>query len=181
MSRLVVETERLRLFEFSDGSGADAAFMLRLLNDEEFIRGIRDEGVRTLDQATQFLRERPMQAYAKHGHGLYRVEEKSSGLSIGSCGLLRRDELDAPDLGYAFLPEGRGQGYVVEAARAVLDYARDVLGLQRVLAIVDPSNLASIKVLQKLRFDCVKLLQLSHKDIELKLFETNLFEAEAGR
>jgi len=60
---------------------------------------------------------------------------------------VRRDVLDAPDLGYAFLPEGRGRGLAREAARAVLAHARGTLALPRVLAIVKPGNAASARVL----------------------------------
>ena len=63
------------------------------------------------------------------------------------CGLLKRDTLDAPDLGYAWLPRFRGRGLAREAASAVLAHARDVLGMTRVLAIVSPGNEASCRLL----------------------------------
>jgi RimJ/RimL family protein N-acetyltransferase len=168
----VIETERLRLCRMSADSAADAAFMLRLLNDPDFVRHIADRGVRTLDDAAAYLRDLVAPAYAQ-GHGMLRVEVKATGASIGNCGLVRREGLDGPDLGYAFLPEGRGRGYASEAARGVLECAR-ARGIGRMLAIVDPGNAASIRVLQKLRFGFERMLLLPGRESEVKLFALDM-------
>ena len=91
-----------------------------------------------------------MASYAAHGFGLYRVARRDTGEPIGICGLLRRATLPDVDIGFAFLPAHRGQGFAVETARATLAYARDTLGLDRIVAIVSPKNAASIRVLEKL-------------------------------
>jgi RimJ/RimL family protein N-acetyltransferase len=54
------------------------------------------------------------------------------------------------DLGFAFLPAHRGQGFAREAAAATLAYAHATLGLTRIVAIVSPENAASIRVLETL-------------------------------
>jgi RimJ/RimL family protein N-acetyltransferase len=66
------------------------------------------------------------------------------------CGLLRRDVLPDVDLGYAYLPQYRGQGLAQEAGRAVLVEAGRRGGLRRVIAVVSPGNQGSIRVLEKL-------------------------------
>lgn len=170
MNQPLLETGRLRLFPMSDESAEDAALMLRLLNEPDFIRNIGDRGVRTLDDAYAFLRDGSMKAYAEHGYGMYRVEEKASGVSIGNCGLVRREGLDGPDLGYAFLSGFHGHGYALEAAHAMVAHARTGFGIQRLLAIVDPDNAPSIRLLQKLGFAFATMVRLPHKDIDLKLF-----------
>ncbi len=170
MSEPLLETERLRLFRMSDESVEDAAFMLRLLNEPDFIRNIGDRGVRTLDDAHAFLRNGPMKAYVEHGYGMYRVEEKASGASIGNCGLVRREGLDGPDLGYAFLSGFHGRGYALEAARAMVGHAWTVFGIRHLLAIVEPGNAPSIRLLQKLGFAFATMVRLPHKDTDLKLF-----------
>ena len=71
---------------------------------------------------------------------------------IGMCGILRRETLPGPDLGYALLPEYTGAGLAEEATCAALEHARDVLHFPEMLAIVQPDNLASIKLLNKLGF-----------------------------
>ncbi|GMV29460.1 MAG: hypothetical protein AMXMBFR59_15850 [Rhodanobacteraceae bacterium] len=144
---LVAETGRLQLRRF-DPEG-DAAFVLQLVNEPAWLQFIGDKGVRTLDQARAYLRDGPLAMYARCGHGLYRVDLKSTGESVGMCGLIKRDTLPDVDIGYAFLPAYWGCGYAEEAARATLAHAQE-LGLLRILAIVTPGNERSIRLLEKL-------------------------------
>jgi RimJ/RimL family protein N-acetyltransferase len=127
----------------------DAAFILELLNDPSFIANIGDRGVRSLDDARAYIRDGPVASYERFGFGLWLVE-LTDGTRIGMCGLLKRDTLEDVDIGFAYLPAYQSQGYGFEAARAVLDYARDVLGISRVVAIVSEGNDASARLLEKL-------------------------------
>jgi RimJ/RimL family protein N-acetyltransferase len=145
MPGTVLETPRLRLRELV---AADAPFVLELLTDPDFVRHIGDRGVRDLDTAKTYIADGPQASYARHGHGLWLAELRDTGEAAGMCGLLRRDHLDAPDLGYAWLPRFRGRGLAREAAAATLDHARDRLGMTRVLAIVSPGNDASCRLLE---------------------------------
>ncbi|MCL6417655.1 GNAT family N-acetyltransferase [Aestuariirhabdus sp. Z084] len=130
----------------------DGDFILALLNDSDFLRYIGDRGVRTLEDAHQYLREGPMASYQRHGFGLWRLSARSDGRTLGMCGLLQRDALHVPDLGYALLADERRQGYTLEACRAVLADAKNRLGLSQVAALVDPENRASLALLEQLRF-----------------------------
>src|SRR5258708_25020494 len=121
--------------------------MLALLNEPSFIRNIGDRGVRTIEDARAYIAAGPAASYTRFGFGLYRVELKATGTSIGICGILKRDELPEPDIGLAVLPPDWSQGFARETALAVSDYARDVIGLPRLLAILDPSNASSIRPL----------------------------------
>jgi RimJ/RimL family protein N-acetyltransferase len=143
----VLETERLILRHFNLD---DAPFVLTLLNEPSFLQYIGDKKVRTIDDARQYITNGPRASYERHGFGLYRVELADSNTPIGMCGLLKRDELPDPDIGFAFLPDYWNKGFAFEAATAVLNYAREQLKLHRVLAIVNPDNDASIKLLEKL-------------------------------
>ena len=143
----VLETERLILRHFNLD---DAPFVLTLLNEPSFLQYIGDKKVRTLDDARQYITNGPRASYERHGFGLYRVELAGSNTPIGMCGLLKRDELPDPDIGFAFLPDYWNKGFAFEAATAVLTHAREQLKLHRVLAIVNPDNDASIKLLEKL-------------------------------
>lgn len=140
-------TTRLSLSEFTE---SDASFALSLLNEPDFHRYIGDKGVRTVADAERYLREGPIASYAKHGHGLWRVGLRATGEPLGMCGLIRRDYLDAPDIGFAYLARHCGRGYGHEAGTATLDYGRKVLGLHRILGITQPDNAASIALLNKL-------------------------------
>ena len=167
----VLETERLLLQHLST---QDAEFILELLNDPAFIRNIGDRGVRTIDGANSYILNGPLASYDKNGFGLYLVKLKETDESIGMCGLIRRDTLEDVDIGYAFLPKFWSKGYAVEAARAVKEYAKNAIGLNRIVAIVDPENEGSIRILEKIGLQFEKMVKLSEDDIELKLFGASI-------
>ena len=167
---IVLETERLVLSHLSPET--DVEFILQLLNEPSFIRYIGDKNVRTREDARAYLVDGPVRSYEQNGFGLYKVEVKESWQPIGISGLIRRDILPDPDIGFAFLPKYWNKGYAFESAASVMQYARDVLQLDRVLAITTPDNEASGKLLGKLglRFD--RLIKLSEDAPEVKLFTT---------
>lgn len=146
-----LHTARLQL-RWLQADAATAAFVLELVNSEGWLRYIGDRQIHTPEAALQFLRDGPLASRARHGFALLEVVHTPSGTSVGLCGLLRRDDLDAPDIGFAFLPAHHRQGYAREAARAVLDWGRLSFGLQRVLALVHPDNRASQALLSGLGF-----------------------------
>ena len=93
---------------------------------------------------------------------------------MGICGLLKRDTLDHVDIGFAFLPKFWGNGYALESAKAIMVYGRNVMDLQRILAITSPDNEASMALLEKLGFRFERLTRLSDETPEVKLFSVNL-------
>jgi RimJ/RimL family protein N-acetyltransferase len=165
----VLETERLILRRLSDD---DAAFIVELLNQPSFIQYIGDKGVRTLDDARQYIKNGPEKSYEENGFGLNKVELKSSGVPIGISGLVKRDTLPDADIGFAFLPEYWDQGYAVESARAVMKHAHDVLGIHRVLAITSPDNEPSARLLEKIGLKFKRMISLSEGAAEVKLFSS---------
>lgn len=167
----ILETERLILRQLSNDH---AGFILELLNEPSFIQNIGDRKIRTLDGAMGYINNGPVASYAKHGFGLWLVELKETGEPIGMCGLIKRDNLDDVDIGYAYLPKFWSKGYAVESALAVKDYARNVVGLKRIVAITNPDNWGSIRVLEKLGMQFEKMVRLAQDDIELKLFSVDL-------
>ncbi|MDQ1591488.1 MAG: [ribosomal protein S5]-alanine N-acetyltransferase [Pyrinomonadaceae bacterium] len=166
----VIETERLNLRQLNAG---DAGFILELLNDPSFLHNIGDKGVRTVEDAERYILTGPVESYARHGFGLWVVELKESGVPAGICGLVKRDTLPDADIGYAFLPRFWSRGYAREAAAAVISYAREPLGLPRVLAIVQPGNAGSIKVLEKIGLKFDRLVRLSADAPEIMLFASD--------
>jgi len=162
-----LNTERLLVREFDTN---DAEFILELLNQPSFIQFIGDKGVRSVDDARNYITTGPIESYQRHGFGLYLVELKDRKVPIGMCGVLKRESLPDPDLGFAFLPEYWGKGYAFEAASAALDQARDFFKLARILAITNPDNDASIKLLAKLGFQFERVMKLSSDSDEVKLF-----------
>jgi RimJ/RimL family protein N-acetyltransferase len=167
----VLETERLVLRHLSVD---DARFMLELMNEPSYIRFIGDRKIRSLEGAKVSITNGPIASYARNGFGLYLVELKETGESIGICGLIKRDTLEDVDIGYAFLPKFWLKGYAIESAMAVKNYAHNVLGLKRIVGITDPENVGSIRVLEKIGMRFEKMVRLSEDDIELKLFSVDL-------
>lgn len=131
---------------------ADAPFVLQLLNDSTFIANIGDRGVRTLADAEAYLVAGPLASYQQYGFGLRALELQENGQLIGICGLIQRDTLNAPDLGFALLPDFTGLGYAYEAAKAVLQWAV-ALKIARLYAIVSLHNEPSKRLLARLGFN----------------------------
>ena len=163
----VLETERLVLRQLCSD---DAEFILELLNQPSFLRYIGDKGVRNAEGAIRYIQTGPVASYDRFGFGLYLVELKESGVSIGMCGLLKRDSLPDVDVGFAFLPGYWSQGFAFEAAAAVMAYGREVLGLRRIVAITSLDNAASIKLLEKIGLRFERLIKLEEDQPEVRLF-----------
>jgi ribosomal-protein-alanine N-acetyltransferase len=160
-------TDRLRLRWLTED---DCELMLAIWNDPGFIRHVRDRGIRTLEQARQALQEGILKLYSDHGYGPYRIEPLDGGAPMGLCGLFKRDYLEVPDIGYTLLPEFRGHGYALEAARAVLAMARDELRLPQLKAIVSPDNPASVRLLEKLGMRVESGLRIDNDEDEVALY-----------
>jgi len=167
---IVLETDRLVLRHLTLN---DAPFIVELLSEPSFLRFIGDRGVRSQQDARRYIMQGPIASYLKHGFGLYLVFLKETGDPIGICGLLKRDSLEDPDVGFAFLPAHWRQGYALESASAVLKYGRESLGLRRMVAITSPDNAASIGVLEKLglKFEAVVRLEGDAKEVRLFAME----------
>lgn len=160
---LVAETERLKLRRLHT---ADAAFLLELLNQPGWLEFIGDRNVHSLAQACDYLAQRIDAQFERFGYGMWGIElreplhrrtsprvigQPTTGQLIGLVGLVKRDFLPEPDLGFALLDTYAGQGLAFEAACAVLPVAH-ARGLRRLLAITDPDNRRSIGLLRRLGF-----------------------------
>lgn len=167
----ILETERLvlRTVEVED-----APFYLNLLNTPGFIANIGDRGIRTLAAAREAIIDGPVKMQAALGHSIYLVELRESGVAIGMSGLIKRDALEEVDIGYALLPPYYGQGYAIEAARAVLAHARDTVGLRRLMAITSPGNHASNGLLEKIGMRFERMVQIHPDDSGSRLYVMEL-------
>ena len=166
---IVLETERLFLRGFNEG---DAEFILALLNEPSFLRFIGDKKVRSVQDAEKYILNGPVASYERHGFGLCLVELKDTHTPIGMCGLLKREELPDPDIGFAFMPDFWNKGFAYEAAAAVMKDARELLNLKRILAITNQDNEASIKLLQKLGLQIERVITMKTDSTELFLLST---------
>lgn len=149
-------TPRLRI---SPLTTEDSGFIERLYNCDDFIRYIGDRQIRSLRDAELMLIQGPMASYQHRGFGLWRVALRECDTPIGVCGLIKRPSLEDIDLGYALLPEYHGRGYAREAAQAVLAWAPQALGVDRLVAITQLRNAASIRLLEGLGFRYERLAE----------------------
>lgn len=167
---MILETERL---EFHQLSLNDIDFIIDLLNSPGWLQYIGDRGIKTPEDAADYIALGPMQSYQNNGFGLWLIKLKGSNTPIGLCGLIKRDYLDDADIGYAFLPQYFGKGYAYEAAKATLDIAKSKYHLKRVVAITTKDNERSIALLMKLGMHFEKMIFIPNDPEELKFFATS--------
>jgi len=168
--KYILETERLRLRELTL---ADATFVVELVNTRGWLKFIGDRNIKTIDQAQAYLTNGPLKSYHDNGFGLWLVESKDKNISLGMCGILKRETLNNPDLGFAFLPEFIGLGYGFEAATAALTFAHSNLKLPVVSAITVSYNKASIRLLEKIGMSLQERIYLPNNPEELLLYQVN--------
>ncbi len=169
--RLVLETPRLSLRHLTP---EDSAFLVELMNEPPYIANIGDRGVRTVADAMRYIEEKYTTSYLRHGFGLYLVGLTEGNAPIGICGLVKRELLDHPDIGLAFLRRFWSRGYATEAASATLKYARESLMLPYVYGLVSPKNTQSIRLLEHLGLRYVRSLELAGQPLESHLYGTEL-------
>lgn len=167
-----LDTGRLHLTELE---ASDVQFVYDLFTDPDCIRFIGDRGIRNLSDASKYLQDRLIDSYKKHGVGLYKVTLKTDSEPMGICGLVKRDEANPPDIGFAFLPEFRSGGFCTEAAQAVLDWAKSNQVSDTILAYTSPDNQASIRVLEKIGLQQQTITTLHGQDIESLVLSINLY------
>ncbi|MCV2351355.1 GNAT family N-acetyltransferase [Paucibacter sp. Y2R2-4] len=164
-----MKTERLLLRWFAPG---DEAHVLAQLQEDSWKLNINDPGVRELEAARFWMQEKLLKPYWGAGLGLWLVARSSDGVAVGMCGLLQRDYLPVPDIGYAFLPSFWGQGYAREAAQACRDYGREVLGEPRLMATTATFNEASGRVLEAIGMQHVDTRQFEGVEGLSKVYAT---------
>lgn len=165
---IICETSQLRLRHFESN---DANFILRLYNQPAFLQHIGDRGIHTLDDAKQFI-VTTKNHYTNHGFWLYLVEDIATGNPVGVNGLVKRDYLDVPDIGFAIDNEYWRHGYAFESSQAVLGHARE-LGLEKLYGITSPDNQSSIQLLLKLGFNFSKCDSFEEGSEPINLYQFN--------
>jgi len=163
----LIETERLRLRPVTVD---DTELMLAIWNDPAFIRNVSDRGIRTVEQARDAIESGAQKLFEDYGYGPYCMSLKSDGTMIGICGLFKRDNLEDPDIGFGVLPDYCGKGYAGEAATAVVDFARNELGIAVLTAIVSPTNAPSIGLIKKLGLTFDQMITMPGDDDAICLY-----------
>jgi RimJ/RimL family protein N-acetyltransferase len=165
----ILETERIKVRWLTMD---DTKFIIELLNSPGWIKFIGDRNVKTEDQAKKYLESGPLKSYADNVFGLSLVELKNEKRPIGMCGIIKRDHLESPDIGFAFLPEFIGKGLAFEVAKATMTYAKQTLKLPEILAITLPDNKLSIKLLEKIGMRFIKIFSFPNDNEQLSLYSS---------
>lgn len=164
----ILETERLIL---QPVKMEDAEFILELYNSPNFIKFIGDRNLRTVEDAETYIKEKFLPHVEKHGFGSYVIITKSDTKKIGNVGIYVRDGLDAPDIGFSFLPEFERKGYGFEASKKLMEIAFSEFGLKKISAITTKENIASQKLIEKLGLKFQSIVQLPDDPEDLLYYE----------
>ena len=167
----ILETDRLYLRRLVRD---DAEFILRLLNEPSWLAFIGDKNVSNLNDAKKYIELSAITLYQQFGFGLFLVANKENDVPLGLCGLMKRDDLEHADLGYAFLAEFWQQGFALEAVNSVLHYAKHEHQLTKLLALTKSSNTPSINLLNKVNFQFDSHLKLLDDEENLHIYELSL-------
>ena len=142
-----LETHRLNLrpFEESDSEATYAYRSHPLVTRYWIVRPEAPEEVRAfLRRAREYSQVEPQTQFR------FAVILKSTGQFLGGCGLdITNSAWRAGEIGYHLMPEFWGQGYGAEAARALVQFGFETLGLHRIFAECFPINIASARVMEK--------------------------------
>lgn len=158
----------------------DASLMLAIWNDPAFVRNVGDRGIRSLEQARDAIRAGALRLFEEYGYGPFSMTRRDDGTQVGICGLFKRDVLDAPDIGFAVLPDYCGQGFAGEAAAAIVEHARRDLELEMLTAIVSPGNAASIGLIEKLGLRFEGMITMPGDETAIRLYRMSLQDSPGG-
>jgi len=168
----VIDTGRLVLRRFT-ADDLDAFYQLG--SRPEIIRYAQAAPLASREQALEFMQAAPFHDYATYGYGRFACVWKETGAVIGFSGIKYVPEIEDNELGYRFLPEYWGRGLATEAGAASVEFARATIGLGRLVAMVHPGNVASVRVVTKLGFSVEKQLRYSGlPDVDIDLYSRTL-------
>jgi ribosomal-protein-alanine N-acetyltransferase len=160
MIRTQLETERLRLRLFTH----DDLPVMHVLNTDPDIIEYADSPAKDLAETRKRLEQGPLADYKKYGYGRFAVELKETGKVIGFCGIKYLPEIELPEVGYRYMKEYWGSGIGTEAAKVCVEFARKDLKISKLVALIIPENIGSIKVAEKIGMTRGPLIHVFDED-----------------
>lgn len=146
MSGFLIETPRLRIRTWRE---EDRPALARMVADPEMMRFITSGRVWRDDEIDELMR-RQARHLAGHGFCMGPLTLNGTDEIIGIAGLQPLDIPGEVELGWWVWKEYWGMGYATEAGAALVRYGFEALGLERLVAVIEPGNSASIRVAEKL-------------------------------
>ncbi len=160
----IITTKRLHLRE---ANLDDDEFIFELLNSKGWIDNIGDRGIRTIKDAQQYITNKLLPDYGKDNIAMFIMERKDDGISIGTCGLIKRPQLEDVDIGFAMLAKFGKKGYAYEAASATLKMAIDEIKIKRIVGITTLENKDSQRLLEKIGLAFEKMIPFEKEELML--------------
>jgi RimJ/RimL family protein N-acetyltransferase len=171
MKTIVFETERMIARHLVE---SDVDSLYAVYSDPVGCRWVGDGKPITMEQCVQWV-EVTRQNYKKRGYGMYAVDCKETGGTVGFCGLVHPGNQEAAELKYALRSECWGKGLASELALGALTYGTQQFQLDRVIATIAPENNASIRVACKIGMNRLEPI----REVDGSLIE--LFEYRSDR
>ncbi len=170
--KTIINTERLVLRPFQLG---DEQALFAMNTDPDVIRYAGNTPFASIDTAHDVLTNVIFKDYATRGYGRFALVLKETGNVIGFSGVKYLADIEETELGYRLMPEYWGKGLASESAVASIDFARDTLGLKRLIALVHPDNHGSANVVRKLGFSVERKISFDLiKDIEVDMYSRKI-------
>lgn len=164
---IIAQTQRLSISKITL---EDAPFFLELVNTPNFKKYIGDKKLSTLIGVEEYLKAGILKSYEDHGFSYYKLRLHESDETLGIVGILKRDNLECPDIGFAMLPQFEGQGYGFESSKAMMQVAKDKFKIDKIAAITLEYNVNSINLITKLGLEFEKKVKPFADEEELLFF-----------
>lgn len=148
-----------------------------IFGDAEVMKYITGGKPRTRAETETGLR-RTIEGWQARGFGLWAVTIKEENTVIGYCGYLFLDGTPEIELAYGMARAHWGKGFATEAACACLRYGFEEMKLDRIVAVVNPQNVPSQRVLENLCMTHTK--NVHHYDADLMYYEISSEDYEPG-
>lgn len=172
----IIHTQRLALQPFTLD---DLDALAEINGDPQVMRYIGD-GMPASRERTAERLNFIIEHGRRYGFSVWAVRSKQTPSLIGFCGLIRLDGTTEVEVGYRFAQAHWGKGFATESARASLRYGFEELALDRIVAVVQPENIASQRVLEKLGFKYEKDARYYNTDLKYYAIAREAYEPDGS-
>ena len=165
-----LQTERLVMRGFRE---QDLDELAAINADPEVTRWVGDENGLSREDTW-----RRMAYWVGHwelrGYGQWALIDRDSGRLVGRTGLLRPENWPGLEVGWLVGHEHWGRGFATEAGRASIDWARDALGADHVVSLIEDANERSARVAEKLGMELEGRTRILNGAVEVRIFGVDL-------
>jgi RimJ/RimL family protein N-acetyltransferase len=161
-------TERLSITNLN---AADAKFIFELVNTEGWLKYIGDRNIHSPEDARNYIQK----IINSSNISYWVVRPREDDTPVGIISLIKRDHLEHPDIGFAFLPSFRSNGYAYEATKIVLQHFIDNTEHPFVLGVTIVENGSSISLLKKLGFQFQQEIEVKKEKLLVYILDKDKF------